>query len=152
MCDKVKLEAFRERGKEEQSARKISRCARNDGGGNGFISRSVQRICLESAIPRNVIPSEAEGSFWHTGIASYVRQRKRGNLLRKEQERAECEEYFSTLLEMTVWGNGFISRSVQRICLENAIPRNVIPSEVEGSFWHTGIASYVRQQGRGILP
>ena len=21
---------------------------------------------------RNVIPSEAEGSFWHTGIASYV--------------------------------------------------------------------------------
>ena len=90
-------------------------------GGNGFISRSVQRICLESAIPRNVIPSEAEGSFWHTGIASYVRQRKRGNLLRKEQERAECEEYFSTLLEMTVWGNGVISRSVQRICLENAI-------------------------------
>ena len=70
---------------------------------------------------RNVIPSEAEGSFWHTGIASYVRQRKRGNLLRKEQERAECEEYFSTLLEMTVWGNGVISRSVQRICLENAI-------------------------------
>ena len=121
MCDKVKLEALRERGKEEQSARKISRCARNDGGGNGFISRSVQRICLESAIPRNVIPSEAEGSFWHTGIASYVRQRKRGNLLRKEQERAECEEYFSTLLEMTVWGNGVISRSVQRICLENAI-------------------------------
>ena len=28
--------------------------------------------------------------------------------------------------------------------------RNVIPSEVEGSFLHTGIASYVRQQGRGI--
>ena len=27
-----------------------------------------------------VIPSEVEGSFWHTGIASYVRQRKRGNL------------------------------------------------------------------------
>ena len=95
MCDKVKLEALRERGKEEQSARKISRCARNDGGGNGFISRSVQRICLESAIPRNVIPSEAEGSFWHTGIASYVRQRKRGNLLRKEQERTKCKEDFS---------------------------------------------------------
>ena len=63
--------------------------------GNGFISRGVQRICLESAIPHNVIPSEVEGSFWHTGIASYVRQRKRGNLLRKEQERAECKEDFS---------------------------------------------------------
>ena len=53
---------------------------------------------------------------------SYVRQRKRGNLLRKEQERAECKEDFSTALEMTVWGNGFISSSVQRICLESAIP------------------------------
>ena len=69
-----------------------------------------------------VIPSEVEGSFWHTGIALYVRQRKRGNLLRKEQEKVECEEYFSTALEMTVWGNGFILRSVQRIRLESAIP------------------------------
>ena len=43
-----------------------------------------------------------EGSFLHTGIAPYVRQRKRGNLLRKEQERAECKEDFSTALEMTV--------------------------------------------------
>ena len=42
-----------------------------------------------------VIPTEVEGSFWHTDIASYVRQRKRGNLLRKEQERAECKEDFS---------------------------------------------------------
>ena len=71
---------------------------------------------------RNVIPTEVEGSFWHTGIASYVRQRKMGNLLRKEQERAECKEDFSTALEMTVWGNGFISRIVQRICLERTIP------------------------------
>ena len=44
---------------------------------------------------RNVIPSEVEGSFWHTGIVFYVRQWKRGNLLRKEQERAECKEDFS---------------------------------------------------------
>ena len=62
--------------------------------GDGFIPRSVQRICLESA-SCIVIPSEAEGSFLHTGIASYVRQRKRGILLRKEQERAECKEDFS---------------------------------------------------------
>ena len=43
-------------------------------------------------------------------------------LLRKEQEATECKEDFSTVLEMTVWGNGFISRSVQRICLGSAIP------------------------------
>ena len=147
---------------------------------------------LGECFPSNVIESGAEGSFWHTGIASYVRQRKRGMLLRKEQERAECKEDFSlrskwryggmdlfhvayngyvwktslpqrhpersrgiflaywysvlcvtaekgkpfakgarksrvqgrflAALEMTVWGNGFISRSVQRICLESAIP------------------------------
>ena len=71
---------------------------------------------LGECSPSKVIPSEVEGSFLHTGIASYVRQRKRGNLLRKEQERAECKDDFSTLLEMTVWENGFISRSVQRIC------------------------------------
>ena len=51
-----------------------------------------------------VILSEVEGSFWHTGITPYVRQRKRGKFLRKEQERAECKDDFSTLLEMTVWG------------------------------------------------
>ena len=50
---------------------------------------------FEKRYSRIVIPSEVEGSFWHTGIALYVRQRKRGNLLRKEQERAECKEEFS---------------------------------------------------------
>ena len=66
-----KGETFCERSKKEQSARKISRCARNDGMGNGFISRSVQRICLENA-SRIVIPSEVEGSFLQEGIMSYV--------------------------------------------------------------------------------
>ena len=59
---------------------------------------------FEKRYSRIVIPSEVEGSFLHTGIASYVRQRKRGKFLRKEQERAECKEDFSTALEMTVWG------------------------------------------------
>ena len=58
MCESGKGETFCEGSKKAQSARKISRCARNDGGGNGVISRSVQRICLESAIP--VSSSRAE--------------------------------------------------------------------------------------------
>ena len=94
MCDSGKGETFCERSKKEQSARKISRCARNDGRGDEFISRSVQRICLES-VSRIVIPSEVEGSFLHTGIASYVRQRKTGIHLRRKQESAECKEDFS---------------------------------------------------------
>ena len=55
---------------------------------------------------RNVIPSEVEGSFWHTSIAPYVRQQGRGIHLRRKQEKVECEEYFSTLLEMTIGGMG----------------------------------------------
>ena len=35
-------------------------------------------------------------------ISPYVRQRKRGTLLRKEQERAECKDDFSTALLMAV--------------------------------------------------
>ena len=77
-------------------------------GGNGFISRSVQRICLESAIL--VSSSRAKPSIFlahrysavcviaENGNASAKgnkKARKRGNLLRKEQERAECKEDFS---------------------------------------------------------
>ena len=71
---------------------------------------------------RIVIPSEAEGSFLHTGIASYVRQRERGKPLAKGARNDGVQERFLAALEMTVWGNGFISRSVQRICLERTIP------------------------------
>ena len=45
-----------------------------------------------------------EGSFLHTGIAAYVRQWKRGILLRKGQGKTEFKEDFSTTLEMTVRG------------------------------------------------
>ena len=57
---------------------------------------------------RIVIPTEVEGSFLHTGISPYVRQRKRGNFPRKEQEAPECKKDFSTALEMTVWGNSAV--------------------------------------------
>ena len=43
---------------------------------------------------RNVIPSEAEGSFWHTGIAPYVRQRKRGKPFAKEARKSRVQGRF----------------------------------------------------------
>ena len=109
----------------KKGTKKISRCARNDSVGNGYplyrikcslgkcsscitISRYARNDRVENEYPVHhtknvwetrssciVIPSEVEGSFWHTGIASYVRQRKRGILLRKEQETTECKEDFS---------------------------------------------------------
>ena len=61
---------------------------------------------LGECFPSNVIESGAEGSFLHTGIASYVRQRKRGNLLRKGARKSRVQGRFLVALEMTVWGMG----------------------------------------------
>ena len=62
MCDSGKGETFCERSKKEQSARKISRCARNDGVGNGYPLYHTKSV-WEMRSFRIVIPSEAEGSF-----------------------------------------------------------------------------------------
>ena len=46
-----------------------------------------------------------------------------GNASAKEARKRGVRGRFLAALEMTVWGgNGFILRSVQRICLESAIP------------------------------
>ena len=101
MCDSRKRESICERSKKARSARKISRCARNDGMGEWVYFTQRTTDMFGKRYSCIVIPTEVEGSFWHTGIASYVRQRKRGNLLRRKQERAECKEDFSTALLMT---------------------------------------------------
>ena len=44
------------------------------------------------------------------------------NASAKEARKRRVQGRFLAVLEMTVWGNGFISRSVQRICLESTIP------------------------------
>ena len=47
----------------------------------------------------------------------------KGNPSAKEARKSRVQGRFLAALEMTVGGkNGFISRSVQRICLESAIP------------------------------
>ena len=47
---------------------------------------------------------------------------EKGNPSAKEARKSKVQGRFLAALEMTVGGNGFISRSVQRICLESAIP------------------------------
>ena len=89
--------------------------------GNGVISRSVQRICLESAIP--VSSSRAKPSIFlaHRYSVLCVTAEK-GKPSAKEARKSRVQGRFLAALEMTVWENGFISRGVQRICLESAIP------------------------------
>ena len=54
MCESREGESFRERSKEEQGARKISRCARNDG--MGGIEKSKKRRMAASGFICFFIP------------------------------------------------------------------------------------------------
>ena len=47
---------------------------------------------------------------------------EKGNPSAKGTRKSRVQGRFLAALEMTVWENGFISSSVQRICLESAIP------------------------------
>ena len=92
--------------------------ARNDGMGEWVYFTQRTTDMFGKRYSCIVIPSEVEGSFLHTGIAPYVRQRKMGMLLRREQESAEkgkpfvkgarksgVQGRFLAALEMTVCGN-----------------------------------------------
>ena len=109
MCDSGKWETFCERSKKEQSARKISRCARND----GMVYIALCEIAEKGKpFAKGARKNKVQGRFlaalemtvWC--ISSYVRQRKTGIHLRRKQEKVECKDDFSTLLEMTVGGIG----------------------------------------------
>ena len=90
-------------------------------GGNEFISRSVQRICLESAIP--VSSSRAKPSIFLAHRYSVLCEiAEKGKPFAKGARKRRVQGRFLAALEMTAGGNEFISRSVQRICLESAIP------------------------------
>ena len=47
---------------------------------------------------------------------------EKGKPFAKGARKNKAQGRFLVALEMTVWGNGFISCSEQRICLESAIP------------------------------
>ena len=122
MCDKVKLEAFRERSKKEQSARKISRCARNDGmGGMGLFHVAYSGYVWKVLFSYRH-PDRSGGIFLAHRYSAVCGIAENGKPLAKGARNDGVQGRFLAALEMTVWGNGFISRSVQRICLESAIP------------------------------
>ena len=72
MCDSRKRESICEGSKKEQSARKISRCARNDGMGEWVYFTQRTTDMFGKRYSCIVIPSEVEESFLQEGIMSYV--------------------------------------------------------------------------------
>ena len=122
MCDSGKGETFRERSKKEQSARKISRCTRNDGMGGMGLFYVAYNGYVWKALFLYRHPERSRGIFlahWYSAVCETA---GKGNASVKGARKSKVQGRFLAALEMTAGGNGFISRSVQRICLESAIP------------------------------
>ena len=122
MCDSRKRGSICERSKKEQRARKISRCARNDGmGGMGLFHVAYDGYVWKALFPYRH-PERSRGIFLAHRYSAICVIAEKGKPFAKETRKSRVQGRFLAALEMTVWGNGFISRSVQRICWENATP------------------------------
>ena len=67
-------------------------------------------------------PERSRGIFlahWYSAVCVIA---GKGNPSAKEARKSRVQGRFLAAPLMTAWGNGFISSSVQRICLESAIP------------------------------
>ena len=63
MCDSREGKSFRERSKKEQSVRKISRCAQNDGGGKmGLFQVAYNGYVWKTLLPQRH-PERSRGIF-----------------------------------------------------------------------------------------
>ena len=67
-------------------------------------------------------PERSRGIFLAHRYSAVCVIVEKGKTFAKGARKSRVQGRFLAVLEMTVWGNGFISRSVQRICLESAIP------------------------------
>ena len=67
-------------------------------------------------------PERSRGIFLAEGDNVVCVIAEKGKTFAKGARKSRVQGRFLAALEMTVWENGFISRSVQRICLESAIP------------------------------
>ena len=67
-------------------------------------------------------PERSRGIFLAHWYSVLCETAEKGKPFAKEARKSRVQGRFLAAPLMTVWGNGFISRSVQRICLESAIP------------------------------
>ena len=104
MCDSREGKSFRERSKKEQSVRKISRCAQNDGGGkmglfhvayNGYVGKTTLPQCH---------PERSRGIFLAHRYSAVCVIAGKGNPSAKEARKSRVQGRFLAALEMTAWG------------------------------------------------
>ena len=134
MCDSRKRECFCEGNKK---ARKRENLLRKEARKSGV--RGIFLAVLEMTVwgGMGLFHAAYNGYVWKALFLYRHPERRRGIFLThrysavcviaekgkpfaKRARKSRVQGRFLAALEMTVWGNGFISRSVQRICWENA--------------------------------
>ena len=106
MCDSGKGETFRERSKMQQSASKISRCARNDGmGGMGLFHVAYDGYVWKALFPYRH-PERSRGIFLAHRYSAVCVIAEKGKPFAKGTRKRGVRGRFLAALEMTVWGNG----------------------------------------------
>ena len=142
MCDSRKRECFCEGSKKARSARKISRCARNDGGGMGLFHVAYNGDVWKALFPYRH-PERSRGIFLAGGDNVVCVIAENGKPLAKEARNDGVQGRFLATLEMMVWGemglfyvayNGYVWKVLFLYRHPERSPR---------SFLQEGIMSYV---------
>ena len=143
MCDSGKGETFCERSKKEQSARKISRCARNDGMGGMGLFHAAYNGYVWKALFLYRHPERSRGIFLAEGDNVVCVIAEKGKPFAKGARKSRVQGRFLAALEMTVWGEWVYFTQRTTDMFGKRYSCIVIGSGAEGSFLHTGIAPYV---------
>ena len=122
MCDSGKGETFCERSKKKWSARKISRCARNDGIGGMGLFHAAYNGYVWKVLFLYRHPERSRGIFLAHRYSVLCETVEKGKPFVKGARKNKVQGRFLASLEMTVGENGFISSSVQQICWESTTP------------------------------
>ena len=104
MCESREGESICERSKKEQSARRISRCARNDGMGGWvyFTQRTTDMYWKALFLYRH--PERSRGIFLAHRYSAVCVIAENGNPSAKGARKSRVQGRFLAALEMTVWG------------------------------------------------
>ena len=105
MCDSGKGETFCERSKKEQSARKISRFARNDGMGGMGLFHVAYNGYVWKALFLYRHPDRSGGIFLAHWYSVLCETAEKGKTFAKGARKSRVQGRFLAALEMTVWGD-----------------------------------------------
>ena len=143
MCDSGKGETFCERSKKARSARKISRCARNEGMGEWvyFTQRTTDMFGKRYSSQRH--PERSRGIFLTHRYSAVCVIAEKGKPFAKRARKSGVRGIFLDFAGNDGMGGWVYFTQRTTDMFGKRYSCIVIPSEAEGSFLQEGIMSYV---------